>query len=177
MRGVRSLPDAQVLFRMTGARVAALVDNDPHSEVQGLWNAPDAELRKLSDRKSNHEVVHMARLIAAAREAEVRIEPFSIPTRDILGLLDADAVNRALLELGRQAREVYPGYEVALRAAGGKTGRDLDDFLARRYGLTKDPELFELASDLMRRGNNLPVEPTRLLDDLERLALEVDHRP
>ncbi len=172
--GVRAVPTAQILFRVLRVPFAVLVDNDPDGDVRGLWRRSTEDLRGLSGKRRASEVVHVARMLAAARDEDVEVHPFSIRSKDILSFLAPEAVAQAVELTGRVPEEPWPGLGIAL-AEHGKSSAEVkfDDFILDRYGVAKDPQLFERAADETRRAGRVPDEAHDLMDELERLSLTV----
>ncbi len=169
VKGVRAVPEAETLFQMTRANIAVLVDNDPHETIPQLWTKSDEELENPG---KTLEVVQVAKLILAARRSGVHVEPFSIRTQDILGLLDSESVVAALDSQEISAPHRYPGWvEAHAEHTERGAGRSSWDFLAEEFGIPKDRDFFgAAAADMYRRGV-IPSELTDLFDGLERLAL------
>lgn len=135
VKGVRAVPTAQVLFRVLRMPFAVLVDNDPDDRVRDLWKATTDDLRRLAGKDATNEVVHVARMLAAAREESVPVEPMAISGGDILALLDPHDVTAAVAASGAASPATWPGWPQAddLHRRAGRRER-FDAFIAAQYG-------------------------------------------
>jgi AAA domain, putative AbiEii toxin, Type IV TA system len=167
----RGLLEADALWRYTRVPVAVMFDNVSAERVRLLNEASDEELRLIEGRaKEEGEVQDIARLIRVGRETGQTIEPVPNSGTDITSFLDEQVLKE--LTDGK-----YPGHDAADAAYKKHNKGSRDEFMRKRYGLTKDVGTFQRAADLMAERGIRPAELAAAIDYCAKLTDPLRPRP
>jgi putative AbiEii toxin of type IV toxin-antitoxin system len=161
---LQRVAEAEVLFRLTSARIRVLVDNDIANTVPALRSDRE-QLESALRQKKNTELQAVAQLLRTAIQAErdSELEVLSIPVADMFFLLDDGIIG----ELYRD----YPGHDEAETAwlemrqqTGQQIGRKR--FRADRYKVPDDLGMYSHVAMIMRERDVLPLPLVHVVNRL-----------
>ena len=168
LRGARNLErllEAEMLLRVLGPPFHVLVDNVSEHRRQLLEQMSLERLVEVLENKTlrqeqgfTGELLWLAKLRRSALEQGRHVHIHTIPSRDILGILDDECVRDTIDARGFNG-PTYPGFSEIATRYGESYNRELPQF-----GISKDPSFFRDVALTMRDRGISATELDGLID-------------
>ena len=169
---VAQLVDSQLLVRYCPAKIAVLFDGLDEETLTRLMGS-----RRQLEQTANSEKLEereMGRLLLALSDQGRSATPLGLPYKDVLDVLDEEAIRIALPAPLSTKAVAFPAHRLAQNeyVVRRRKGESRKQFYQRRYGIPyRDVAWFKIAADNMHARGIRPQALTDIIDTLELLSL------